>query len=125
MNMKEWHRSRSVSEALYFAFRGVRGVFFREQNIRVQAIIGTLVVCALLFLRVSFIELIVGIFAILLVMTLEMMNTSIELIANLVHPEYSEAIKNAKDIAAGAVLLAGIGACIIGILIFVPAIFKL
>lgn len=123
--MKEWHRSKSVFEALSFALRGIRDIFFREQNVRIQAFVGTLVVCVFLFLRVSLVEIAVTILAILIIITLEMMNTSLELIADIVHPEYSEAVKSAKDIAAGAVLLASIGACIIGILIFVPAIFKL
>ena len=122
MNRKEWHRSTSVSEALYFALRGMRDIFVREQNIRVQAFVGTLVVCALLFLRVSSLEIAIAIMAIILIITLEMINTSLELLADIVHPEYSEAVKIAKDVAAGAVLLASIGACIIGLLIFVPAI---
>ncbi len=123
--MKEWHRSKSLSEAVYFAFRGLRDAFWREQNVRIQTLVGTLVVCALLFLRVPLTQITVAILVIVLIVTLEMINTSLELIANIVHPEYSEAVKSSKDIAAGAVLLATIGACIIGILIFVPAIFKL
>lgn len=122
MNRKEWHRSTSVPEALYFAFRGMKDIFVREQNIRVQSFVGTLVVCALLFLRVSSVEIAIAILAIVLIITLEMINTSLELLSDIVHPEYSEAVKIAKDVAAGAVLLAGIGACIIGVLIFVPAI---
>ncbi len=125
MSMKKWHRSQSVSEALSFALRGLKGIFMREQNVRIQAIVGTLVVCAMLFLRVPLHDLALGLLAIFLIISLEMMNTSLELVADVVHPEYSEGIKNAKDIAAGAVLLAGIGACIIGILIFIPAILNI
>lgn len=112
-----------MGEALSFAFQGMRDIFAREQNVRIQLLVGTLVVCAMLFLKVELGNIALAIFAILLIVTLEMMNTSIELVADIVHPEYSEAIKSAKDIAAAAVLLAGIGACIIGILIFIPVIY--
>jgi len=57
------------------------------------------------------------IIAITLVISLEMINTSFELLSNMVRPEYSEIIRDAKDIAAGAVLLASIGACIVGIVL--------
>lgn len=125
MALKHWHRSSSIFEAFTFALRGIGDVFVREQNVRIQLLVGTLVVCAMFFLRIPLSYILIGILAIFLIITLEMVNTSLELLCDLVHPEYSAVIKSAKDIAAGAVLLAGIGAGIIGILIFIPAIFNL
>lgn len=116
--MKSWHRSNSLFEAITFAFRGVRRAFARELNVRIQIVIGTLVVCTAIFLRFSGIQMAILVVAITIVMTLEMMNTSFELLSDIVRPEYSEHVRNAKDIAAGAVLLASVSACIVGILVF-------
>ena len=49
-------------------------------------------------------------------------NSSIEALADLVSPEYNEAIKRTKDLAAGAVLLMAIAAAIVGFIIFIPKI---
>ena len=122
MCMKEWHRSRSFFESAKFGFHGIYQVFVREQNLRIQAVIGTLVVCAMLFLSIPLYQMAILILAIMLVMTLEMINTCLELFSDRVHPEYNEAIRISKDVAAGAVLFASIGACIVGILIFIPSI---
>lgn len=122
MNMKQWHRSRNIFETFSFALLGLKGAFVRELNIRVQVVIGTLVVCTMLLLRLPLLHMAILILAIILVITLEMINTSFELLSDIVHPEYSEIIRSAKDMAAGAVLLASIGACIVGILILFPAI---
>lgn len=52
----------------------------------------------------------------------EAVNSSIEALADLVSPEYNEAIKRTKDLAAGAVLLMAIAAAIVGFVIFIPKI---
>lgn len=50
----------------------------------------------------------------------EAFNTAVEYVCDVVSPSYSEAVKHAKDIAAGAVLICAISAVVIGILVFVP-----
>lgn len=124
MSMKNWHRSQNIGEALYFALRGIQTIFVREQNVRIQAIVGTLVVCIMFFLRLSLSQMAILTMAIIFVITLEMINTAVEFLSDALHPEYSEAIKSVKDILAGAVLLASISACIVGILILVPAFYN-
>ena len=52
-------------------------------------------------------------------------NSSIEALADLVSPEYNEAIKRTKDLAAGAVLILAISAAIVGLIIFIPKILTL
>ena len=123
--MKQWHRSRSFFEASAFAWRGLADAFHREQNVRTQMLFGAIVVCAMIFLRVPIERMAILIFAITLVLVLEMLNSSLELLSDVLHPEYSQAIKSSKDIAAGAVLLASIAAVAIGLLVFIPAIAAL
>ena len=59
------------------------------------------------------------------VLTLEMINTAIEKLCDVVHPGYHPQIKVIKDIAAGAVLLAAVGSVIAGAIIFLPKIIAL
>ena len=56
---------------------------------------------------------------------LEMINTSIENMADFVSKEYHDLIKKTKDLAAGAVLIGAIAAAITGLIIFVPKIIEL
>jgi diacylglycerol kinase len=57
-----------------------------------------------------------------LVFAAEAINTSIEILSNVVSPEINPQIKLVKDIAAGAVLLTAITAVITGIIVFLPKI---
>jgi diacylglycerol kinase (ATP) len=59
-------------------------------------------------------------FAITLVWAAEAMNTAIEFVCDVVSPQYSFAVKSAKDIAAAAVLITAAGAAGIGLLTFWP-----
>ena len=65
------------------------------------------------------------VFAIGSVLAAEAVNSSIEALADLVSPEYNEAIKRTKDLAAGAVLILAISAAIVGLIIFIPKILTL
>ncbi|GHU80698.1 hypothetical protein FACS1894145_7330 [Bacteroidia bacterium] len=57
-----------------------------------------------------------------LVFAAEAMNTSIEILADVVSPERHPQIKLVKDIAAGAVLLTTIAAVVVGFIVFLPKI---
>jgi diacylglycerol kinase len=52
-----------------------------------------------------------------LVISLEMLNTAIELLLDIVHPDFNSAVKHVKDLTAGAVLIAAIGALALGLLL--------
>ncbi|QFZ53433.1 diacylglycerol kinase family protein [Oceanihabitans sp. IOP_32] len=113
------NRIKSVS----YAFKGAMLLLKTESSIKVQFFLGVLVTIAGFYYRISMTEWMVQCLAIGLVMSVEGLNTAIEKIADFVHPEYHEKIGLIKDIAAGAVFIAGIFAVIIGILIYTPKIF--
>ena len=54
----------------------------------------------------------------------ELLNSSLEALADLVNPEWNESIRKAKDYAAAAVLISAIISVVVGALIFIPKIFK-
>lgn len=116
--MKQWHKSSSLFQATRFAIRGIAVASGREQNLRIHLWIALIVLCTLLFLRAHPSDIAVVLLAIIVVIGLEMLNTCIEILADAFHPEYSEAIRDVKDIAAGAVLLSSVIALVIGLLVF-------
>ena len=74
-------------------------------------------------MQISRLEWITIVVVIGMVLAAEAVNSSIEALADLVSPEYNEAIKRTKDLAAGAVLLVAIAAAVVGCIIFIPKLF--
>ncbi len=62
--------------------------------------------------------------AVVAVWTAEALNTAFEFLTDVASPEFHPLAGKAKDVAAGAVLLAAIGAVIIGLFIFGPKVFS-
>lgn len=108
-----------------FAFQGLKFAVLLDQNVRFHLIVGTLVLIVSLLLNVPKSELLFVIFAIFFVVITEMMNTAIEEMTNLILKEHSQEAKIAKDVAAGAVLLAAIFAVIVGVIVLVPNLLRL
>ncbi len=106
------------------ALRGLTYAF-REQTVKILCLITLVVVFLMIFLGISFIEKTVILLTITLVLGLELINSQVEKTLNIVEPQFSQKVKEIKDISAGAVLIAGIGAALIGALIFLPYLFSL
>ena len=83
------------------------------------------VLLAALFLRVTPIEFALLSLSILFVLFAELLNTSVEAVVDLISPDYHPLAKIAKDTAAGAVLVAAMGAAIIGYMILSRYVFPL
>jgi undecaprenol kinase len=82
------------------------------------------VICSFVF-RITEVEFIFVIFAIALVMIVEAANTAFELLLDFVHGDrFHPDVKLLKDIVAGGVLIAALNAFVVGIVIFIPKIFK-
>lgn len=109
-----------------FAYAG-RGIpdALQERNMKVHLVAAVGVVALGLVVTISRVEWMILLLCIAGVMSLEMVNTALEEIANLVrdtdHLAY-EATRRMRDVAAGAVLIMAIASAIIGGLIFLPKI---
>jgi diacylglycerol kinase (ATP) len=64
------------------------------------------------------------ILAIMAVWTAEALNTALEFLADAATPEFHPLVKNAKDVAAGGVLIAAVGSAIIGLLVLGPPLLE-
>lgn len=105
-----------------YAFNGLVVFFKNERNGRIQLVTSIVIVMLAWWLHVSASEWIILLACIATVLSFEMINSAIEKLCNLVHPEYHAAVKVIKDIAAGAVLWVSVFSGIIGFIIFLPKI---
>ena len=103
-----------------YAFNGIRLLIQKEHNAWIHCFAMTCVIIAGFFFDISPTEWIAVILSIGGVFAAEAINSSIEALADIVSPEYNEAIKKTKDLAAGAVLLIAISAAVVGFIIFLP-----
>lgn len=105
-----------------YAFKGWGASFKDGQNFKIQLLAGTCVIIAGFYFDVSRIEWTILLLTIALVLSLEMVNTAIEHLVNLVTRQQNPLAGKIKDIAAGAVLLASVIAATVGVVIFWPYI---
>ena len=101
------------------AFKGIRLALKSERNIRVHFVVALLVIVSGIVLKFSITEFCLLLIAISLVIIAEMVNSSIEFSLDAIfHNRYSKLVGMAKDIAAGAVMVATFISISIGILLF-------
>ena len=92
----------------------------KGRNFRIQAGLGLVALTMGFVLKLSSYEFVDLILIISLVLILELLNTAIESIVDLVSPEIRAEAKVAKDVSAAAVLIASIGSILIAAFIFLP-----
>jgi diacylglycerol kinase (ATP) len=116
---------RRLVRSFGFAFAGVWSMLRHQRNAQIHAALTILVLIVGIVLRVSLSEWIALILCITLVLSLEALNTALEAVVDLASPEFHPLAKQAKDIAAGAVLIGAIGAALVGCIIFLPKLWAL
>lgn len=122
---RKW-KNRTMVSSLEFALTGVFTAFKEERNMRKHLLSAILVLIAGLIFRVSLLEWMALVLCVCLVMVLEIINSAIENVVDLASDyHFSMLAKNAKDMAAGAVLVMSAGAAIVGCLIFLPKIWQM
>lgn len=99
-------------------------LFKQHRNFKIQFAIGVLTIVGAFIFKISVYQWIAVLLCIELVLSLEAINTVFKIVMDKIQPEYCDTIKTAKDIAAGAVLIAAVISAIIGLVIFVPYILK-
>lgn len=99
-----------------YAFKGL--VYsLKQRNMKIIFSVAILTISAAVFLKVNSTDWCILLICIALVMALEMMNSAIEGIVDLISPDYNEKAGRIKDMAAGAVLIASVISFIIGVII--------
>lgn len=106
-----------------YAFNGIIRTIKEERNIKIHILAVIVVLIMGTIYKISIIEWIVCIILFGIVISSEIINTSIERAVDLVSKEKSDLAKMAKDAAAGAVLINAIISVIIASIIWIPKIF--
>jgi diacylglycerol kinase (ATP) len=115
-------KNRGFRARLGFALSGIVAAAARERSFRSQIALGSLGLLAILALRPPLVW--VGLFVVAasLVLALELVNSALEALIDRLHPDVHPEIRAAKDMAAGAVLVASAGAALVGIMLVWAAV---
>jgi len=114
----------SIVESFYHACRGLVSVFKSERNFRIQIFLGIIAISAGIYLPLKNWELILVILMVVMVLSMEIVNTVFEYFTDLLKPRLHHYVGSVKDIMAGGVLIASVGALVMGLLIFLPYLVK-
>ena len=111
---------RKRIKSFHYAFSGLKTVLINEHNFRIHLLAAIFAVAAGIFFNISPMEWISITIIIVLVLSLEIINSAIEKLADFVSPAKNIKIKAVKDMAAAAVLVAALASLIIAAIIFIP-----
>jgi len=115
-------RTPTVLDSFNYAFEGIIHVLRTQRNMRIHFLAAAAVLVAAIAIGVTRLELIALMISIAFVLIAEMMNTAIEGAVDVSTTSFDPNAKLAKDISAGAVLIATVNAVVVGYLVFSEAV---
>lgn len=117
-------RMKQFKRSLMHALSGLKYAITHEKNFQNEVVIGFLVVVAMFYFKVTRGEAVVLTLVISLVLVMELLNTILERIVDILKPRIHPYARLVKDLMAAGVLVSSIFAAIIGLIIFIPYIQK-
>ncbi|MGE4578815.1 MAG: diacylglycerol kinase [Desulfuromonadales bacterium] len=114
--MKEEMKPSGWIQSVNCAIEGIIWAARSQRHMRYHFVAALVLLFLALFFQVTALEFILLAFAVTLVLFAEMINTALEVFVDLVSPQYHPLAGRVKDVAAGAVLIASIGAVVMGYL---------
>jgi len=114
MPLRKWLKSTN------FAIEGILQGAKTQRHLRYHFFSAAVVLFLGFLFGVTRIEFVIISLAVMLVITAEMLNSAVEVVVDILSPEYSEKARVAKDVAAGAVLISAFGAAVLGYIILFP-----
>ncbi|WHX99354.1 diacylglycerol kinase family protein [Neobacillus sp. DY30] len=124
MNMDSRDKHVHLWKSFSYALTGIKTALWSERNMRIHLCVSMLVIGCSIFFSISKLEWLFVIVAIGGIFSLELVNTAIERVVDLVTEDYHPLAKQAKDLAAGAVFIYAVTAVVIGSIIFFPYFFS-
>ena len=119
------HRRQKLVSSFANAWQGIVACFVEERNIKIHFLVAVLVMIFGFILQISVTEWCLCFVLFGLIMGLELVNTAVESVVDLVTEEWMPLARRAKDCAAGAVLIAAIRAAVVGGITFFPKLSDL
>ena len=124
-DVKEKHTLKALRKSFRYAISGIFKALILCRNLKIHYLVGLIAIISGFYFGINRLEWAILLLTITLVVTLEMINTAIEKVVDLLTQKYHILALIAKDVAAGAVLIASIVAFIVGALIFGPYVLRL
>lgn len=118
-------RALTLLASFRYAFAGISYLIHTQRNAKIHCAVGLIAVTCGLIFQIDRVEWLALVLTIALVLTLEAVNTAVEAVVDLASPQHHPLAKVAKDVSAGAVLLAALAAVVIGLIIFLPRLWPL
>lgn len=118
-------KNRTYRDSFKFAFKGIQTAFQEERNMRVHVITGTTVIILAMLLPMTRTEWLWIILVSYLVFVMELINTVVENVVDLVTKEYHPIAKKVKDMAAAVVLVTAVFSILVGAIILLPKLIQL
>lgn len=118
-------RMKRLFKSFGFALQGIASALQSEMNLRIHLLVSFGVVVFGIALDISLYEWMLCLLCMMVVIALELFNTAIERVVDLLSPEKQPLARVAKDAAAGAVFWAALLSFVIGVLIFLPKIIDM
>lgn len=115
----EWAR---LVNSFKYAYDGIRQTFLTERNFQFHTVAACAVIIFAVIFRLSFHEWLIVLVLIGGMLALELVNTAVEHIVDMISPKHHPLAKAAKDASAAAVCVYAAFSCMIGLLIFIPKI---
>ena len=115
---KERARDKRLVDSFNFAIEGLISALKNEKHMKVHILAAIIIVILAIVINASKVEILIISLSVSFVVITELVNTAVEAIIDLVSPERHPLAKLAKDVAAGAVLVAAINALCVGYLLF-------
>lgn len=106
-----------------YARAGAAHAIRTQRNLWIHLFAGLVVLAFGVWINLALVELAILVIAITGVIVTELVNTAVEELVNILSPEHRKEAALAKNVCAAAVLLAAIGAMVVGGLIFIPRMF--
>lgn len=128
INLKNHDRKwtlRNRLRSFSFAFAGLTFLLKTQHNSWIHLAVTGVVLAAGALLQISSIEWCVVALAAASVWITETLNSAIEVLTDLVSPEFHPIAGQVKDLAAAAVLIAAVGSVIVGVIVFLPRLIQL
>jgi undecaprenol kinase len=116
---------KQLKKSMQYAFFGLKHIIKREQNFRLQLIFAILVSGFGFYVKLTKNEWIAVIILISAVLILEIINSALEQVIDIIKPRLHGQVKLVKDMMAAAVLVTAMSALVIGLIIFYPYLVEI
>lgn len=111
-------KARNLLDSFGYAIAGIMYCLTTQRNMKIHVIAAMAAILLGLWAELSRVEIMILVFTIFLMLIAETLNTAIEATVDIASPDFHPLAKIAKNVAAGAVLLAALNSLIVGFILF-------